>query len=193
MRIWVKQLTLSYNLDMQYLASKIRGTWLLDAKSTDTPLIGVIEQLIINPDNFEIEILGLSAGDKRPVRHYIRTDQVSCDTKSGVMHSNFDAVGVRDDFIRARDAINAHCELLHFRVIDENGKRIGRLEDYSFSIPLFRVERIHVSAPVWRRFRNTQLVIGRSQIIDVDSKKKLIKVKATRVSQRTKATQAVPA
>lgn len=178
---------------MQYLASKIRGTWLLDAKSTDTPLIGVIEQLIINPDNLQIEMLGLSAGDKRPIRHYIRTDQVSCDTKSGIMHASFDAVGVRDDFIRAQSAIDSRCELLQFRVIDENGKRIGRVQDYSFSVPLFRVEHIHVSAPVWRRFNSTRLVIGRSQIIDVDSKKKLIKIKAGRATQRTKATQAIPA
>lgn len=178
---------------MQYLASKICKTWLLDAKSTDTPLIGVIEQLLINPDNFQIEMLGLSAGDSRPVRHYIRTDQISCDTKSGVMHASFDAVGVRDDFIRAQSAIDRHCELLRFRVIDENGKRIGRVSDYSFSVPLFRVERIHVTAPVWRRFGSTHLVIARSQIIDVDNIKKLIKIKSGPITQRTKATQAIPA
>ncbi|MCC7543627.1 hypothetical protein IT415_02865 [bacterium] len=178
---------------MQYLASKIRGSWLVDSHSSDMPLIGLIERIILDPGSLQVVLFGLGTGDKQPVRHYIRADQVIVDKTNGLISASFESAGKAEDFIREQDTLRTHCELLHYKVVDGANKYVGRVHDYSLTVPLLRIEKLHITTPIWRRLKDTHRIITRSQVIDVDCTKKLIRIKNSTATQRSRASQAIPA
>ena len=165
----------------------------MDAHSSDMPLIGMIQQIILQHDSLQVTLLGLGTGNTHPIRHYIRADQVMVDKTNGLISGSFEAVGKADDFIREQQTLKTHCELLHYKVVDMGNKYIGRVHDFSLTIPLLRIEKLYVTTPIWRRFKETHRIIPRSQIVDVDCTKKTIRIKDSTATQRSRASQAIPA
>ncbi|MEI7819086.1 MAG: hypothetical protein WCI47_03140 [bacterium] len=176
---------------MQHLASVVINQWLIDSSETSTPLIGTINQLLIQPEDLTIRLYGIGEGIKQ-TSHFVRTDQIQINRNGLSIVRSFDVVGERDDFVREQGIIKQHCLLIGYKVIS-NKTIIGRVTDYSFSSPLFRIEKIFVQPPIWQRIHTSHRIFTRKHIIEVDPIKKIVRLKDDKAPIRSRASQAMPA
>ncbi len=177
---------------MHCLASKLLNSWMMDRDSEQTPLIGLIEEIVLDPETLKVALFGLGVGRGR-TKFFVRSDQTHFDRTSGMMQTHFDAVGETDDFIREHDILRTHCTLIGYRVADETGRYLGSVRDYSLTSQLFQVERLYITSPFWKRLRTPQLIIARTQVLEVIPAKKLVQIKNIKPAQRSRASQAIPA
>ena len=85
-------------------------------------------------------------------------------------------VDSNDDFIEAHDVIKIE-ELLqlgftlnHRQVTDEKRRKLGKIIDYTVDVGSFYVQQLTVKRPLFKSFNDTELLIHRSQIIEINDK-----------------------
>ena len=75
---------------------------------------------------------------------------------------------VRDDIIRLDEVMKLNFNLVGLRVISQDGKKIGKVVDYTLDSQSFMVYQLIVQRPIFSSFNDPQLTINRSQIIEID-------------------------
>jgi len=102
-------------------------------------------------------------------------------------------VDSHDDFIESHDVIKIE-ELLrlgftldHRLVTDENRRKLGKIIDYTIDVDSFYVQQLTVKRPLLKSFNDTELLIHRSQIIEINNESIVVSSQAE-VPEHTTAT-----
>jgi len=101
-----------------------------------------------------------------------------------IVDSNEEFVGA-DDVIRIQEVINFGFDLVGLEVIDNNKKKLGKVIGYSIDSGSFSVQQLSVKRPLLKSFGETELLINRSQIIEVSDK--IVKVASTDTKEPLKS------
>lgn len=77
-----------------------------------------------------------------------------------------------DELTNPEDIVRLNSEHRRYsplgtQVIADTGRRLGIVEDYSINLDTSRVQHLHVRQPLWRGLFNSNLIIDRTQIIDI--------------------------
>lgn len=80
-----------------------------------------------------------------------------------------------EDLVRLQEIINFNFSLLEKPVIDDQKKKLGKVTDYTFEFDSFSIQKIHVSQSVLKNFSNSNLIIHRSQIIELTDKEVIVR------------------
>lgn len=86
-----------------------------------------------------------------------------------------------DGLVRLEEIIDFRCELIGLRVIDEDGRKLGKVSGYSIETEGYTIQQITTEQSLFRSFTSTGNTIHRSQIVSVS--RQGILVKSTRISQ----------
>lgn len=79
-----------------------------------------------------------------------------------------------DEFVESEDIVKIHeihklnFHLVGMRVVDEHKRRLGKVIDYTFETGGFVVQQLTVQRPLLRSLNDTELLIHRSQIIEIN-------------------------
>jgi len=85
-------------------------------------------------------------------------------------------VDSEDEFVTEHDVIKLdeiyliHFELINMLVIDEKHRKLGHIIDYTLDTSGFYIQQITVRRPFLRSLNDTELLIHRSQIIEINDK-----------------------
>ena len=71
--------------------------------------------------------------------------------------------------------------LVGLKVVDQRGKKLGKIVDYTIDSGSFMVYQLIVQRPVMSSFIDPQLTINRSQIVEIDDFKVTIKHSTSKV------------
>lgn len=104
----------------------------------------------------------------------------------GIIVDSADVLMHPDDLVRLKDVLNYNFTLEDKHVIDQAGHKLGKVVTYTLDSDSLYIVKLQVHPGVWRSFNTTELLIDRSQIVQVSDHDVVVK------STRKPKTQPVP-
>ncbi|HET7629975.1 MAG TPA: PRC-barrel domain-containing protein [Candidatus Saccharimonadales bacterium] len=106
----------------------------------------------------------------------------------GMIIDNDDVITPLDDLVRLHEIINFEFNLIGIKVVDERGRKYGKVTSYSLDPKSFFVEQLTVEPNILRSLGNASNLIHRNQIVSVTNKRIIIKAPTVKASQAAKQT-----
>lgn len=74
-----------------------------------------------------------------------------------------------DDVIKLSEIFSLGFSVINMPVTDEKRNRLGKIIDYTIDTDSFTIQQLTVKRPLLRRLNDTELLIHRSQIIEINN------------------------
>ena len=104
---------------------------------------------------------------KKPA--YLRVADIREISDIGAIVDSVDEIISSGDVIRIDELIGLNFDLLNMSVTDEKRKKLGKIIDYTLDIGGFVIQQLTVKRPLIKRLNDTELLIHRSQIIEINN------------------------
>lgn len=102
-------------------------------------------------------------------------------SEKGFIVDSADVFTTRDDVVKLDEIMSLDFNLVGLKVVDQRGKKLGKIVDYTIDSGSFMVYQLIVQRPVMSSFIDPQLTINRSQIVEIDDFKVTIKHSTSQV------------
>ena len=141
--------------------------------------IGTTKAAIIDPENLNIiayTVDGPAIKNDPEVGNILDVNDVRELGPEGLIINSTDVLVKREDIIRVDEVMKLNFGLVGLKVVTQNGKKIGKVVDYTFDSNSFMVYQLIVQRPVgFASLNDPHLTINRSQIVEIDDFKITIK------------------
>lgn len=87
-----------------------------------------------------------------------------------VILDSFDEIEDIKEIVRLREVAIKNFNPIGKLVVNESGQKLGKVEDYTINLKTFLLQKLYVHQSVMKSFLFNNLVIDRTQIIDVSPK-----------------------
>ena len=131
--------------------------------------LGRLTRPVINPDTLAIiayEVEGAML-DKSP--SLLRIADVREFSDIGVIVDSSDEFVSPDDIIKLGEIYNLHFSPMNMKVVDEKRRKLGKVDGYTIETSGFIIQQLSVKKPFFQSFNDTQLLIHRSQITEINN------------------------
>ncbi|MDR2336671.1 MAG: PRC-barrel domain-containing protein [Candidatus Nomurabacteria bacterium] len=159
---------------MLFLNSRFLGLPVISVQVANR--IGYIQEAIIDPETLRViayKIHG-SLADRRE-GNILRADDIREISAESIFVDSIDELVSPETVLNIGKIMKLNFKLLKHKVVTEKGKKIGMVTDFSFDSLSFMVYQIIVQRPLMKSFNNPELTINRSQIVEIDDYKIVIK------------------
>ncbi len=99
----------------------------------------------------------------------------------GFIVDSLDELVVKGDVIHLDDVYDLHFNLVGMKVIDEKRHKLGKVYDYTLDVGDFSIQQLSVKRPFSQRLIDPELLIHRSQIIEINGDAIVVHSKAEAV------------
>ena len=142
--------------------------------------IAYSENLLINPDTLHIAALELGGESLDEYPSFLRIEDIRELSSIGfIIDSSDECIGL-EDVIAVKELYENGFQPVDKQVVDETGKKLGKVYDTVFNTDTFRIEQLCVNRPLLMSFGDTELLIRRTQIVDVTDKQIVVRSTATK-------------
>lgn len=129
---------------------------------------------IINPNNLKIE--GWFCTDKFSKEQLVLLPQDVRDfVPQGIAVNDHDVLTNPEELIRLQKILELEFELLGKQVITNHKRRLGKVADYAVDADSLVIQKLYVARPMYRSLSEGQLTIDRSQIIEINNRRILVR------------------
>lgn len=150
----------------------ITGDRLLDA-----PVLGLqtgselarTKKAVINPSNLQILAYELHGPLLSSEPSLLRIADVREISDIGLIVDSSDEFVSPDDIIKLGEIYKLHFELLSMLVVDVKGSKLGKVNGYTLNTTDFLVHQLSVRRPLFKSLSDTELLIHRSQITEINN------------------------
>jgi len=142
------------------------------------------ERAIIDPDNLKIiayTVDGAIIHNDASIGNILDLSDVREISDDGLVINSVDVFTTRKDVVKLDKIMDLEFDLIGLKVVDQKGKKIGKIIDYTIDSGSFMVYQLIVQRPVMASFLDPQLTINRSQIVEIDDFKVTIKNSSSQV------------
>lgn len=101
-----------------------------------------------------------------------------------IVDSSDEFVGL-DDIIKLKEIYDLGFELIGKHVIDEKKERLGKVIAYTVDTVGFMVQQLSIKRPLLKSFSDTELLIHRSQIVEVNDDEIIVRADTATASEPT--------
>ncbi len=91
-----------------------------------------------------------------------------------IIDSSDEFVGL-NDIIKLKEVYDFHFSLLGIEVIEQTGAKLGKVQGYTLDAGSYSVQQLVVKRPLLKSFSETELIIHRSQIVEVNNERILVR------------------
>lgn len=164
---------------MLLLGSRLIGTPIMGLQ-TGTRL-AVTKLPIIDPSNLKIvayEVDGPMIVERPSMIRIADVRELS--NVGMIIDSNDEFIGV-DDVVSIQKLYKLNFRLLGLIVIDETKHKLGKIEDYSIDTDSFIIQQLQVRQGLLKSLANTELLIHRSQIIEINDRNIIVRTAAKKL------------
>lgn len=130
--------------------------------------LGHLTNPVISPDTLAIlayEVEGPLL-DKSP--SLLRIADVREFSDIGVIIDSSDEFVAPEDIIKLNDTYKLHFSPLGMKVVDEKHHKLGKVDGYTIETAGFVIQQLSVKRPFFKSLNDTQLLIHRSQITEIN-------------------------
>lgn len=107
-----------------------------------------------------------------------------------IIDSSDEFVGA-DDIIKLRDIYNLNFNPLGMTVVDSKHRKLGRVNGYTLETNAFLIQQLSVKRPLLKSFTDTELLIHRTQITEINDREIVVARDATIVEPMIDTVRAV--
>ncbi len=141
-------------------------------------------EMIIDPRNLKIIAFHVSTPQKQDL--VLHTEDIRGVSPQGfVIDNNDQLMNFDGDLVRLKEVVGIDFHLLDKLVYTENDKKIGKVADFVTETDGFMIVKLHVNRSMVKSFNNAQLIIDRSQIVQVTDDRIVVKSTATKEKSRS--------
>lgn len=141
---------------------------------------------VINPMTLTIVAYRVK-GPLLKTDHYLRIDDVRELGSVGFIVDSIEEFVVPGDVLKLDEIAGYDFRLTNSHVKDEKRKRLGKVIDYTVDIETFTVQQLTVRRPILQSLTDVELIVHRSQIIEITTDAIVIHSKAE-VPEHTRLT-----
>lgn len=170
---------------MLLLGSRLIGTPIMGLQ-TGTQL-AVAKTPVIDPNNLRIiayEVDGSLLAEKPSF--ILISDIRELSDVGMIIDSNDEFVGLHD-VIAIENIYKLGFKLLGLNVIDESKNKLGKVSDYSLEVGSFIIEQLNVSRGIIKSLSETERLIHRTQIVEINNDNVIVKSIAEKLEPITDA------
>ncbi len=168
---------------MQKLVSELKKSLVITKK--EQTVLGHADDFIIDPDTGKVAGISVKIPGKKE-EMFVNSSSVSGVGTIFLMIESINSLGEKDEIIRLKEILDKDIHIISADVIDEDGRRLGRVRDYSINLKTMRLERLYLTSYIFLKILSRDLMITESDIIKIE--KNIIIVKGGRVKSGSKAT-----
>ena len=154
-------------------------------------IAGVITNYIVSKDNLAVEIFEVKVMDDNKIYLLLSKDIHSVTSRGPVVMNYESDLCLAEDLVRQKDIIKSKFRLLGATVITKDGKKLGRVKNFTLDYESFKVSKLHINPRIIKRIINESLIIDRRQILEVRNDK--IIIKSTSIKSNEKSINVLPA
>lgn len=133
------------------------------------------KQPLINPDNLMIVAYELEGPSLDTTPSFLRVADVRELSNLGmIVDSSEEFIGI-DDVIKIREIYDLNFELIGKPVIDQKKHKLGKVIGYAVEPGSFLIKQLAVRRPLLKSFTDTELLIDRTQIMEISDSVIVIK------------------
>lgn len=136
------------------------------------------KQAIIDPEDLRViayTVEGPIIKNDPELGDILDTQDIREISESGLIIDSADRFVNREDVIRFDEVMDLGFNLVGLKVVTQNGKKLGKIIDYTMDSTTFMIYQLIVQRPFMSSLMDPELTINRSQIIEVDDYKVTIK------------------
>jgi uncharacterized protein YrrD len=141
---------------------------------------------IIDPGTLDIVAYHLSGRGLESNSVLLLTRDIREVGNMGFIVDSADELVLQEDMVKLRDIIKLDFHLIDMDVIDDQKTKLGRIDDYSLDPMDFKIHQLHVKRPLIKSLQTSDLIINRTQIIEVNNKN--IVVSSASLDEKVKPT-----
>lgn len=135
-------------------------------------------EAIVDPEDLRVIAYTLDGPlvKKDPeVGDILSTDDIREVGDSGLIVDSTDRFVERGDVVRFDEVMDLRFNLIGLKVVTQDGKKIGKVSDYTLDSSTFMIYQLIVQRPFMSSLIDPELTINRSQIVEIDDYKVTIK------------------
>lgn len=125
---------------------------------------------VIDPATLEIvayELVGPLLNAKPSLLRVIDVREFS---DIGLIVDSSDEFVVPSDIIKLESIYERHFKLIGMNVINEKRQKVGKIDGYTIETTGFLIQQLNVKRPFLRSLNDTELLVHRSQITEINDK-----------------------
>lgn len=165
---------------MLLLGSRLLGSPVMSLQ-TGTRLAHTVRPLI-DPANLRLVAYEVDGPLLSHKPSYLRTADIREYGKLGMIINSADEFVNAEDIIQIKNLIHLGFNLIGISVVDERGRKLGKVEDYTLETGDFIIQQLNVRRGLLQSFSDTGLLIHRSQIVEINNKSIVVKSNDQKVS-----------
>jgi len=158
---------------MLVLGSRLLNSPIMSLQ-TGTRLATAVRPLI-DPSNLRVLAYEVDGDLLVEKPSFVRTAEIREYGHLGmIIDSNDELIGL-DDVIQVRKIYDLSFSLIGLQVLDENRRKLGKVDDYTLETGNFIIEQLSVRRGLFRGITDTGFLVNRSQIIEINNTSVVVK------------------
>ena len=172
---------------MLILGSRLIGTHVMGLQ-TGTQL-ATTKSPVIDPGNLQIVAYQVEGPLLVERPSFIRMADVRELSDVGMIIDSSDEFVGLSDVISIEKIFKLNFNLIGLVVIDQSKHRLGKVSNYSLDTSSFMIQQINVSRGGLKSLSDTELLVHRSQIVEINDKAIIVRSTAQKLQPIEKSTQ----
>lgn len=156
--------------------------------------IGVVSEIIINPNDLKIMALRVD-GPQTGNGEYgdlLDISSVREFSNLGLIIDSIDDLVSDGDVIRLDNVIKLNFDVIGLTVKTKRGTKLGKVIDYTFNPESMLLAQFIVKRPLMKAFLDPELVIGRSEVKEINDYELIVKDEEAKIKKDLKKQDFVP-
>lgn len=174
---------------MLVYASKLIGTPILSMQAAGA--IGAVTGFIVDPNDLKTLAFYVSGG---PIKNnnILAIKSIREYSKYGCVIDSIDDLAEKDDIVKISKIIDLNFDLNGLKVETKKGTKLGKVIDFTLTAGDFIVQQIVVSRPLAKRLLDPELIIPRSEIVEITDYKIIVKDEEKTIKKKAETTEFIP-
>ncbi len=166
---------------MLILGSRLLQTPIMSLQ-TGTRLATAVRP-IIDPSNLQIIAYEVDGDLLSEKPSFIRTEDVREYGRLGmIIDSNDELIGL-DDVIQVKKVHSLNFSLVGLQVIDEHGRKLGKVDDYTLETGNFIIQQLSVRRGFLKGITDTGFLVNRTQIVEINNSAVIVRAPSVKSNE----------
>lgn len=154
---------LGYNTLMQIFAHQLVGLPVLGIHIGSQ--IAITTGFIIDPADLTIRAF-LCEGEGRHTLLLLPQD-IRQSGPQGLIVDSEESLAEPNDIVRLQPLLQEPFKVIGLPVVTQMGRTVGKVDSYTINPELYHAQKLYVRQPIWTSLLGGEVIIDRSQIVDV--------------------------
>lgn len=149
------------------------------------------KRAIIDPEN--LKIIGFEVdGPLVKAENILDVESVREFSKMGMVIDSAEELVTAEDVIRISEVLKLNFDLIGLKVETKKHSKLGRISGFTVTENDFMVQQLIVKRPTIKSFLDAELVIPRSEIVEIDDYKVVVKDEEKKIKEKVGEAEFVP-